>query len=247
MKSYNYQLEVFQGPLDLLLHLIEKHKIDIYDIPIADITEQYMEYLGNWNQFDIRYSSEFLVMAATLLHIKSRLLLPKRQEYEEIEDDPRDILVEKLVEFKQIKELMEILKERAEAQEAVFPRAMEVSELGRDKIYPISLSLLQQTFIEVYSQKKNSAPKVEPVIVVDRESYSVKDKMLSLLNYLSKKTKISFFDYLDKSENKEELIVSFMGVLELLKLQCIHLEILENSLWLVFNKYADFVEEDLTF
>ena len=105
MTTYHYTLNTFEGPLDLLLHLIERHKINIYDIPIANITEQYMSYLENWNQFDIRYSSEFLVMAATLLQIKSRLLLPKRQDDDIKEEDPRDELVQKLLEFQQIKQL----------------------------------------------------------------------------------------------------------------------------------------------
>ena len=90
MGDYNYKLDVFEGPLDLLLHLIEKHKIEITDIPIVEITSQYLEYLDNWNHFDIHYSSEFLVMASTLLQIKSRMLLPKAEPEPEDAEDPRD-------------------------------------------------------------------------------------------------------------------------------------------------------------
>ena len=96
MGDYNYKLDVFEGPLDLLLHLIEKHKIEITDIPIVEITSQYLEYLDNWNHFDIHYSSEFLVMASTLLQIKSRMLLPKVEPEPDESEDPRDELVAKL-------------------------------------------------------------------------------------------------------------------------------------------------------
>jgi len=95
MGDYNYKLDVFEGPLDLLLHLIEKHKIEITDIPIVEITSQYLEYLDNWNHFDIHYSSEFLVMASTLLQIKSRMLLPKAEPEPEDEDGARNGDVEK--------------------------------------------------------------------------------------------------------------------------------------------------------
>ena len=108
MGDYNYKLDVFEGPLDLLLHLIEKHKIEITDIPIVEITSQYLEYLDNWNHFDIHYSSEFLVMASTLLQIKSRMLLPKAEPEPEDAEDPRDELVAKLVEFKKIKDFTAI-------------------------------------------------------------------------------------------------------------------------------------------
>ena len=123
MKLYEYKLAVFEGPLDLLLHLIEKHKIDIYDIPIVEITSQYMAQLEEWQTFDIHYSSEFLIMAATLLQIKSRMLLPRNAPLNpEEEEDPRDELVANLLEYKQIKELTEALTERSEASSQSFSR-----------------------------------------------------------------------------------------------------------------------------
>ena len=120
MGDYNYKLDVFEGPLDLLLHLIEKHKIEITDIPIVEITSQYLEYLDNWNHFDIHYSSEFLVMASTLLQIKSRMLLPKAEPEPEDAEDPRDELVAKLVEFKKIKDFTSLLMERTAVSANVF-------------------------------------------------------------------------------------------------------------------------------
>ena len=133
MNTYDFKLDIFEGPLDLLLHLIEKNQIDIYDIPIVHITSQYMDILKTWNQFDIAYSSEFLVMAATLLQIKSRLLLPKINHKDESDtEDPRDELVNRLVEFKRIKELTELLEERVSEGSYVFNRPEELSQVGLD-------------------------------------------------------------------------------------------------------------------
>ena len=139
MGDYNYKLDVFEGPLDLLLHLIEKHKIEITDIPIVEITSQYLEYLDNWNHFDIHYSSEFLVMASTLLQIKSRMLLPKVEPEPDESEDPRDELVAKLVEFKKIKDFTQLLMEKASVESNVFSRPEETSVLGLDSYYNLEL------------------------------------------------------------------------------------------------------------
>ena len=142
MGDYNYKLDVFEGPLDLLLHLIEKHKIEITDIPIVEITSQYLEYLDNWNHFDIHYSSEFLVMASTLLQIKSRMLLPKAEPEPEDAEDPRDELVAKLVEFKKIKDFTAILMERTAVSANIFSRPEETSVLGIDNVYSLEDMIL---------------------------------------------------------------------------------------------------------
>ncbi|MDU1672920.1 MAG: segregation/condensation protein A [Veillonella sp.] len=144
MGDYNYKLDVFEGPLDLLLHLIEKHKIEITDIPIVEITSQYLAYLDNWNHFDIHYSSEFLVMASTLLQIKSRMLLPKAEPEPDEAEDPRDELVAKLVEFKKIKDITSLLMERTAVSANIFSRPEETSVLGLDSVYNLELSQLYQ-------------------------------------------------------------------------------------------------------
>ena len=114
--DYLIKLGAFEGPMDLLMHLIEKNKIDLYDIPIADLTRQYLEYIDTLYQFDIEYASEFLVMAATLLHIKSRMMLPKSEGEEEREEDPRMELVERLLEYRRFKEVSSILFSLNDAQ-----------------------------------------------------------------------------------------------------------------------------------
>ena len=124
MQDYTIRLDAFEGPLDLLMHLIERNKIDIYDIPIATLTEQYMEYLAKFKEFNIEVASEFLVMAATLLQIKSRILLPKvkKIEAEEEEEDPRQELVDRLLEYRRFKEVSDILDQLAQEQEKMFFR-----------------------------------------------------------------------------------------------------------------------------
>lgn len=219
MADYSYQLEAFEGPLDLLLHLIEKHKIDIYDIPIAKITEQYMAHLDNWAHFDIHYSSEFLVMAATLLQIKSRLLLPVKAKQIDEEEDPRDELVERLVEYKQIKSFKAWLEARAEASAQSFSRPEEVSQWGIDRVYPIEMKALYAVFQEVYHRLPPQKEAKVTVVEVEREHFSVEDKLILLKAWLKGKKSFTLRSFLYSAKNREELVVSFMAILEMLKRQ----------------------------
>ena len=132
--DYLVKLDAFEGPMDLLMHLIEKNKIDLYDIPIADLTRQYLDYINTLYQFDIEYASEFLVMAATLLRIKSRMLLPKNDREEEQEEDPRMELVERLLEYRRFKEVSSILFSLNDAQSPYVERAptSHCGAVGRD-------------------------------------------------------------------------------------------------------------------
>ena len=116
----SFKLEVFEGPLDLLLYLIDKNKVNIYDIPIASITEQYFEYLELMEQTDLDVSSDFVVIAANLIYIKSKMLLPKHNDKEELEEDPRDELVEKLLEYKRYKEIAKVLSDNENSNYYVY-------------------------------------------------------------------------------------------------------------------------------
>ena len=182
MGDYNYKLDVFEGPLDLLLHLIEKHKIEITDIPIVEITSQYLEYLDNWNHFDIHYSSEFLVMASTLLQIKSRMLLPKAEPEPEDFEDPRDELVAKLVEFKKIKDFTALLMGRTDVSTNIFSRPEETSVLGLDNVYSLELSRLYGIFYQTIKRAKE-LPEEEPIreVKVEKDCYSLEGMILSFL------------------------------------------------------------------
>lgn len=229
MSDYSYKLDVFEGPLDLLLHLIEKHKIEIYDIPIVEITSQYLSYLDNWNHFDIHYSSEFLVMASTLLQIKSRMLLPKVTVENEEEEDPRDELVSRLVEFKQIKELTSLISEKSEQYNTLFSRPEELSLLGIEKVYTFELSQLYKIFKSAYegSQKKELPP---PKVKVEKESYNLDLMMSRLRDRVLNGEKLYFSTLLENSKNKSEMVTIFLAILELLRQQDITLvDDLENN------------------
>ena len=220
MGDYNYKLDVFEGPLDLLLHLIEKHKIEITDIPIVEITSQYLEYLDNWNHFDIYYSSEFLVMASTLLQIKSRMLLPKAEPEPEDAEDPRDELVAKLVEFKKIKDFTSLLMERTAVSANVFSRPEETSVLGLDSVYNLELSQLYQIFYQTL-QRAKEIPEEEPIreVKVEKDTYSLENMVLSLSSRIRRGESLHFRELLVAIETKSGMVTIFMAVLELLKQQ----------------------------
>lgn len=231
MGDYNYKLDVFEGPLDLLLHLIEKHKIEITDIPIVEITSQYLEYLDNWNHFDIHYSSEFLVMASTLLQIKSRMLLPKAEPEPEDAEDPRDELVAKLVEFKKIKDFTAILMERTAVSANIFSRPEETSVLGIDNVYSLELSRLYEIFCQTIKRAKE-LPEEEPIreVKVEKDSYSLEDMILSLSSRVRRGESLYFRELLIAIETKSGMVTIFMAVLELLKQQVMEMRYEEDDI-----------------
>jgi len=193
---------------------LKKHKIEITDIPIVEITSQYLEYLDNWNHFDIHYSSEFLVMASTLLQIKSRMLLPKAEPEPEDAEDPRDELVAKLVEFKKIKDFTALLMERTAVSANVFSRPEETSVLGLDNVYNLELSQLYQIFYQTLKRAKE-IPEEEPI----REVKVEKDTILSLSSRIRRGESLHFRELLVAIETKSGMVTIFMAVLELLKQQ----------------------------
>ena len=215
------KLEAFEGPLDLLLHLIEKNKVDIYDIPIVEITEQYLDYVSKMPKDDLDLASEFLVMAATLIDIKSKMLLPK-------EIDPRAELVEKLIEYKMYKyasvELrdMQVYAGKSLYKEPTIPE--EVSKYQQpvdlDQLLEgVDLSKLNEIFQMVL---KRQVDKIDPVRSkfgkIEMEEVSLPDKIDYVANTVRKKKKCSFKQLLEKSKSKVEVIVSFLAVLELIKI-----------------------------
>ena len=218
MGDYSYKLSVFEGPLDLLLHLIEKHKIDIYDIPIVSITSQYMDYLDNWNHFDIHYSSEFLVMAATLMQIKSRMLLPKVESDPEGEEDPRDELVNRLVEFKAIKEITTFISDRTSLDASIYTRPEEVSQLGKESFYSFDVSKLYEIFKDAFkrAQEEEAEP---PQVQVEKDAYSLEEMLDTMLLRARSGDRMSFRGLLVSSHDKKEMVTVFMAVLELMKRQ----------------------------
>jgi len=224
----SYKLEKFEGPLDLLLHLIEKNKVNIYDIPITEITDQYMEYVRKMDEEDLDVVSEFLVMAATLLDIKARMLLPKEVNEEGEEEDPRAELVMRLLEYKKFRLMSEELKDLETGADRVFykdptipPEVKEYEEpVDLDKLLDgVTLTKLQKIFEAVMKRQQD---KIDPV----RSTFGTikkEDKITSVLGYARKHRKFSFRQMLEKQRDKTEVVVTFLALLELMKVGKIHL------------------------
>ncbi|MCD8301257.1 MAG: segregation/condensation protein A [Clostridiales bacterium] len=221
------KLEVFEGPLDLLLHLIDKNKVSIYDIPIVEITDQYLAYIEEMQRQDLNIMSEFMVMAATLLDIKARWLLPRDEEAED-EEDPRAELVEQLLQYKMYKYMSQELKDRqVEAGRHMYhvqdlpPEVKEYEEpVDMEELMAgLELSQLYEIFRSVLSRQES---KVDPIHSrfgeIEQEEVSVDDKMEFMENYLKSHQSFSFRELLERQNSKLELIVTFLAVLEMMKL-----------------------------
>jgi len=222
------KLEVFEGPLDLLLHLIEKNKIDIYDIPIALITEQYMEYLKEMEKQDLDNMSEFLVMAATLLKIKSRMLLPQEETEEEEPEDPRQELVERLLEYKMYKFMsLELRDRQMDADKMMFKKSTLPPEVADFKeeinleelLGDLTLSKLNDIFRSVM---KKQVDKIDPIRSkfgkIEKEEVNLSKKMRYVQEYGLAHKKFSFRGLLEEQSDKMDLIVTFLCILELMKM-----------------------------
>ena len=214
MANLSIKVQDFEGPLDLLIHLIEKEKIDIYDIPIVAVTEQYIEYLQAMTEFDIEIASEFLLMAATLLQIKSRMLLPKQTaEGEEDETDPRQLLVEMLVEYRRIKVCASNLAElklQAERSRYRLPLLSGFVERSLKQYEAAELISAMLTLLSV---------KTENTAYIERQEFNVQDKMNEIVHMLSQHLNgVEFAKVFSRTGSRSEKVASFLAVLELLKL-----------------------------
>ena len=228
------KLEVFEGPLDLLLHLIEKNKIDIYDIPIVEITDQYMEYIHAMEREDLGIMSEFMVMAATLLDIKCKMLLPKEVNEEGEEEDPRAELVEKLLEYKTYKFMSYELKDKMDDAANVFfkePTLPDEVLQYREPVDPKELlaGLTLEKLNAIYkSIIRRQEDKVDPIRskfgTIEKEEVSLSDKMIEIKDFARTHRKFSFRNLLESQCSKVQVIVTFLSILELMKMGHIHVE-----------------------
>lgn len=224
MEEIKIKLDVFEGPLDLLLHLIQKLEIDIYDIPISDVTEQYMGYIHAMKTLELELAGEYLVMAATLMAIKSQMLLPKPElelETEEYEEDPREALVTQLLEYRKFKYAAELLSEKEEERSQFYTKEpMDVDEykdedpaLPENQLTTIDLFLAFHAMLE----KRKKRRVVETTIAADETS--IEDKMTDIKNSLSSLSSNvgrSLATFLT-SYSKAEIVTTFMAMLELMK------------------------------
>lgn len=212
--SYHVKLERFEGPLDLLLHLIKKEEIDIYDIPIAHITLQYLSYIEMMQMLDLDVAGEFLVMAATLMRIKARMLLPVAPEEDEEEEDPREELVRRLLEYKRFKEAAETLKEREEQMRRVFERGFSEIAFENGEVELEEASL----FDLLDALRAALARTVEPPAhEVESERLNVIKRIEDIWEVLRSRGKMRFSELLDKCRTRLDIIGTFISVLELIK------------------------------
>jgi len=211
--TFTTKLEVFEGPLDLLLHLIKINEVDISDIPIATITDQYLEYLDLMRALDINVAGDFLVMASTLMHIKSKTLLPKQEDDLEEIEDPREELVRSLTEYMQLKDAANELASRDMLYRDVFKRGIE-KKSGEEDIVTTKVTLydLMDAFKKVIRKK-------HPGIVLKfrAETWSVKKKMVEIIRILKEKKNLLLGDLFSAMESISEMIATFLALLELVR------------------------------
>lgn len=227
MTELSYKLEVFEGPLDLLLHLIDKAEVDIYDISIHEITEQYMEYLDTWQQFELDVASEFLVMAATLLAIKSKMLLPKPPVIEldydvgyEEEEDPREELIQKLIEYRKYKEVAGQLREKETLRRLIFSRRPDdlTSYLQNISINPVE-GLGVDDLLLAFQRALRKMSSRNTVAKIRKDEISVKDRMKEVEVLLDGSGgQLLFSGLFEDTVVREEVVVTFLALLELMKM-----------------------------
>jgi segregation and condensation protein A len=218
----NFHLEQYDGPLDLLLDLIRKQEINIYDIPIARITQQYLEYMQRATEMNIELSSEFVFMAATLIHIKSRMLLPRDPELEKLlpEEDPRKELVDKLLERERFKNAAEMLHEKRVVEEAVWSNSQMAqfrAEAGEAEL-AVTLFDLVKTFQAVLDRSKT-----RPMYEVGNEEVSVPDMLRYLRKVFGRENEVAAEELFERQKSRRAMICLFLAVLELVKLQALGL------------------------
>jgi len=224
MTSEGYQVkltDVFEGPMDLLLHLIKKNEVNIYDIPIAVITRQYLEYLEWMKALNIDFAGEFIVMASTLTQVKSRMLLPVATDPDGEEEDPRMEIVRPLTEYLQMKSAAEVLARRTLLGEATFTRTSgEVRQLFTqdDQLVQIGLFELIDAFQQILTK---IAPEDRLDLTADR--ISVKDRIGELVDMFENKESLTFDELFSDRPSRTEVIVTFLAILEMVKLALIRL------------------------
>ena len=214
--EYNVQLETFRGPLDLLLFLVKRHEVDIRDIPITQVAEQFLEYLNVIELIDVEWAGEFLVMAATLMEIKSRMLLPRNEEEQTKDDDPRLELVKQLIEYKKFKEAAAQLHDRALEQERVFTRdggGVAISDAPLP-LHEVGIFQLIHAFQEVIKRVEAR----EDLQEIFGERFSVSDKIEKILERVGNGTPVRFSELFGQIVSRVEIVVTFLALLELIRL-----------------------------
>ncbi|MCM3762921.1 segregation/condensation protein A [Alkalihalobacillus oceani] len=238
MNPYSVKLETFEGPLDLLLHLINQAEVDIYDIPVAAITDQYLEYIHAMQELELDVASEYLVMAATLLMIKSKMLLPKHEEelfedeWEGEEEDPREELMFRLIEYRKYKEVAAELKEKEQHRSLIHTKPPEdldpfISDEEKREIAIKGVTLFDMlsAYQKLMKRKQLQAPRTSTV--TSRE-YSIEERIQEVMESLSRFHGQCRFDQLFTRAERPHIVVTFLAILELMKTKSIRCEQSDN-------------------
>ena len=218
--NIEFKIHDFEGPLDLLLHLIKESKMDIMNIEIEEITRQYLEFLEKQERMNLEVSSEYLVLAAELLEIKSKLLLPNQKvEEDEMEEDPREELVERLLEYQAYKDITKLLQEKEQIRKDIHTKTpenyLQYMEEDKEIHADVSLDDLIDAFVKYYQRKKQNKPLQTKVT---ENEISVSSRCFEIRRLLKKKKKISFFELFPVS-TKEYIVATFLAILEMAKKQ----------------------------
>jgi len=213
-ETYQVRLEIFEGPLDLLLFLIKKRKLNIHDIPIAVITRDYLDYLARKQNINLNREAEFLLMAAFLIYLKSQMLLPREQPQLEESSDPRRVLVNQLLEYQKVKITSSLLRQKEEEQQRRWLRPFNPMALSleEEEILEVNLFDLAECFYLLMKQKEN-----ENFKILKGREVSLEKKMGEILELLEKQPVLDFLDYLKSQESLEEALVAFFCLLELVR------------------------------
>ncbi len=215
--SYQVKLAIFEGPFDLLFHLIEKEEIDIYDIPIAKLTQGYLEYLESLDELDIERASEFLVMAAILIEIKAKLLLPSPPlpETDEIQEDPREELVNRLLIYRKFRELAGVLKKMEDEEGQIYTR------VSVDRPKPQGILCLKGVSLEglmdIFQGLLQAAEEEEEIQKIQREKVTIRERVEVILLALERTPTVDFKDFIPEDASKTMVVVTFIALLELVK------------------------------
>ena len=218
--EYEVKIDAFEGPLDLLLHLIKESKVDIWDIKIVDITDQYLNYIKSMEKLNLNIASEYLVMASELMEMKSKLLLPRTQlEESEEEEDPREKLIQKLIEYQKYKDMTKSFKELETNRHEFFTKTpeslKEYAPEGTILNSDLSLDDLMKAFSKFLERKEHEKPLAT---TVTKREITVEERRTSIRNILNKKKKVNFFELFDVV-TKEYIVVTFLAVLEMARKQ----------------------------
>lgn len=251
--TYTIRIDAFEGPFDLLLFFIERDELDIYDIPIAKITNDFLNYVHAMENLNIDLASEFILVAATLMRIKAKMLIPRKETDEHgNEIDPREELVQRLLEYKAYKEVTEDLRRKEESRSMTFPRGnveAELQSLAEEaladaELESLTLYRLMQAFKRVMERFEQA--RLHPVHTIIKYNYTVADEQSLINNKIGQKPRLDFTDIFSHCENRIHAIITFLALLEMINNQSVRILAGEgiNNFWIEVSPPIDHSEEE---